>query len=170
MTSIDHMHEEAKMLPIHDHLSLIISQCLPGALQPNNPSHSVVTSPSGIRNKKEKNLSISVSQSYCSVSIEANLLRPYRTALSQLRASFCSSLRSYRERIGIIPIQFCPSWGVERYTTVHVFSYSSHHTPLTEIELWEHPSLMLEFLFGMFDLPTFPPPPSEPPPSGGQES
>ena len=50
MTSIDHLHKETTMLPVQNHLSLITSQFLAGALQPSNPSHSVVTSPSDIRN------------------------------------------------------------------------------------------------------------------------
>ena len=37
------------------------------------------------------------------VAEEANLPWPFRTILSQLRSSFCSSLHSYRERIGLIP-------------------------------------------------------------------
>ena len=37
---IDHLHEETKMVPIYDHLSLICSQYLARTLQPNNPSHS----------------------------------------------------------------------------------------------------------------------------------
>ena len=53
MTSIDHLHKEAEMLPVQDNLSLISSQYLTGALQPNNPSHRVVTSPSCIRNMKQ---------------------------------------------------------------------------------------------------------------------
>ena len=45
MTSIDHLHEETKMLPVQDHLSLICSKYLARTLQPNNPSYNVVTSP-----------------------------------------------------------------------------------------------------------------------------
>ena len=41
------------MLLVQDHLSLICSQYLARALQSNNPSHSVVTSPSGSRNMKQ---------------------------------------------------------------------------------------------------------------------
>ena len=40
---------------------------------------------------------------------EANHPRPYRTTLSQLRYFFCSSLHSYRERIGLVPCPFCLS-------------------------------------------------------------
>ena len=36
------------MLPVQDHLSLICSQYLARALQPNNPSHNLATSPFGI--------------------------------------------------------------------------------------------------------------------------
>ena len=38
-------HEETKMLPVQDHLSLISFQYFAKALQPNNLFHSVVTSP-----------------------------------------------------------------------------------------------------------------------------
>ena len=50
MISIDHLREETKMLPVQDHLSRINSQYLAIALQPNNPSSSVITSPSGKQN------------------------------------------------------------------------------------------------------------------------
>ena len=50
-TSIDHLHNESKKLPVQDHLSLISYQYLFRVLQPNNPSHSVDTSPSCSRNK-----------------------------------------------------------------------------------------------------------------------
>ena len=48
MTSINQLHDEAKMLPVQDHFSLISSQYLARALQPNYPSHSIVTYPLGI--------------------------------------------------------------------------------------------------------------------------
>ena len=50
---INHLHEETKMIPVQDPLSLISSQYLARVLQPNNPSHSVVTSSSVIRNMKQ---------------------------------------------------------------------------------------------------------------------
>ena len=52
MTSINHLQEETKMHPVQDLLFLISVQYLARVLQPNNPSHSVATSPSGIRNMK----------------------------------------------------------------------------------------------------------------------
>jgi len=76
---------------------------------------------------------------------EANLLRPYRTTLCQLRSSFCSSLHSYRERKGLIPSPIYPSCGMEPHTTVHVFSCSWHPTTLTEIDQSERPRLASEF-------------------------
>ena len=54
ITCIDHLHEETKMLPVQDYRSLISFQYLARALQPNNPSHSVVTFPSGIINIKHR--------------------------------------------------------------------------------------------------------------------
>ena len=101
---------------------------------------------------------------------ETNLPRPYRSTLSQLRSSFCSSLHSYRERIGLVPSPICPSCGLAPHTTIHVFSCSSHPTPLTELDMWERPRLVSEFLSSLpiFDLPPLPPP--EPPSPDGQES
>ena len=53
MASIDHSHEEIEMLPAQNNLSIICSQYLARALQPTNPSHDVVTSPSGSRDMKQ---------------------------------------------------------------------------------------------------------------------
>ena len=91
------------------------------------------------------------------VSPETNLPRSYRSTLSQLRSSFCSSFYSYRERIGLVPSPLCPSCGLMPHTTVHVFSCSSHPTLLTELDLWEHPRLASEFLSSLpsFDLHLF---------------
>ena len=66
----------------------------------------------------------------------------------------------------------CPSCGVEPHTTVHVFSCSSHSTPLTELDLWERPRLASDSLSILlfFYLPLLPPPPPElscPPGTGG---
>ena len=38
--SIDYLHEETKILPVQDHLSLISAQYLAKALQPYNPLYS----------------------------------------------------------------------------------------------------------------------------------
>ena len=69
MTPIDHLHEETKMLPVQDHLYPINSQYLARTLQPYNPSHSVVTSLSGI---------INMNQTF-NPSLYIVLLRIYRT-------------------------------------------------------------------------------------------
>ena len=201
MISIDHLHTETKMLPVQDHLSLNCSQFLAKALQPNNPSSSLVAYPFCIRNKKKIpfNLCFSISVERYSTHLQlsesdhtkslhtkavsdckslltrnrvlqtaspqravkkAFLPRAYRTTLSQLCSFFCSSLYSYVKRIGLIPSLLCPSCRVEPHTTDHVFAYSSHPTPLTVRDLWEHPRLTSEFLFGLpfFDLPPLPEP------------
>ena len=49
MTSIGHLHEETKMLPVQ----VISYQYHTRTLQPNNPSDNVVTYPSDIRNMKQ---------------------------------------------------------------------------------------------------------------------
>ena len=64
MTSIDHLHEEIKMFPVQDYLSLISSQYY-------KPSNNVITSPSGIRNMKKISPNFnSISLMCCSISIE----------------------------------------------------------------------------------------------------
>ena len=68
---------------------------------------------------------------------ETNFHRDYRTTLSQLRSSFCSSLHSYRERIGLTSRPLCPSCGVEPDTIINVLSCSLHPTPMTKRGLWE---------------------------------
>ena len=50
---------------------------------------------------------------------EVKLPRFYRTTLLQFRQSFCSSLLSYHEKIGLIP---SPSCGQENHTTVFILS------------------------------------------------
>ena len=97
---------------------------------------------------------------------KVNLHCPYRTSLSQIRSSFCSSLHSYRERIGLTPSPLCPSCGVELHKTVHIFLLLAS---LTVRDLREHRRLVLDFLFGLpfFDLLSLPPP--EPPPSNSHE-
>ena len=160
------------MLSVQDHHSLIRSQYLAGDLQPNNPSHSVVTLPSGSRYMKlaiqSRFLHIHRAVFYRPLIMgpptspfilelfpvpslfhlitvyftvfpkiapeEANLPRPYRSILSQHRSSFCSSLHSYLERIELIPSPLYPCCGVEPHTIFHIFSCSSHPTPLTELD------------------------------------
>ena len=53
MSPIDHLHTETQVLPVHDHLSLLCSQFLTRALQPNHVSHPLVVAPPGPRDKKK---------------------------------------------------------------------------------------------------------------------
>ena len=50
MASTNHLNQEASVLPVHAHLSMLCSQILLSALRPNHPSHSTVTADSGPRN------------------------------------------------------------------------------------------------------------------------
>ena len=50
MASSDHLHQEASVLPVRAHLSMLCSQFLLSALRPNHPSHLTVTVHSGPRN------------------------------------------------------------------------------------------------------------------------
>ena len=103
---------------------------------------------------------------------EAGHPRLYRSTFSQLRSSFFNSLHFYRESIGLIPSPLCLSCRLVLHTTVHVFSCSSHPTPLTELDLRERSRLASDFLSSLpsFDFLPLPPPPPDPPPSSGQES
>ena len=68
-TSIHHLHEETKVLPVADHLSLISAQFLAGAMQRDHPSHNVAScEPApGQRNMRE------TLRSYCSDRVEPYL-------------------------------------------------------------------------------------------------
>ena len=52
-TPIPHLHEETRVLPINDHLSLLCQQFLARVLQPGHPSHNLATTrssgPKGIK-------------------------------------------------------------------------------------------------------------------------
>ena len=50
MASTDHLHQEALVLHVRAHLSMLCSQFLLSALRPNHPSHPTVTADSGPRN------------------------------------------------------------------------------------------------------------------------
>ena len=52
ITSIDHLPEETKVLPVHDYLSLLYSKYLARNLQSIKPSQNIVASSSGVRNMK----------------------------------------------------------------------------------------------------------------------
>ena len=52
-TDVHHLHDETKVLPVSNHLSLLCSQFLARALQPTHPTHLAVTTPPGPRNMKK---------------------------------------------------------------------------------------------------------------------
>ena len=45
MSAVSHLHQETQLLPVDIHLGLLCRQFLASALQPNHPSHAVVTRP-----------------------------------------------------------------------------------------------------------------------------
>ena len=53
MASTDHLHQEASVLPVLAHLSMLCSQFLLSALRPNHPSYPTVTADSGPRNIRQ---------------------------------------------------------------------------------------------------------------------
>ena len=121
MASTDHLHQEASVLPVRAHLSMLCSQFLLSALRPNHPSHPTVTADSGPRNIRHTlqsrfrpsisalspNRLLGVSPPAVSAS-ERRLPRAHRTTLSQLRSGFSSAMRDYRHRIGAEPTPECP--------------------------------------------------------------
>ena len=53
MSSVDHLHTEAKIMTVGEHLDMLCSQALATYLQPGHPSFAVVTADSGPRTKKQ---------------------------------------------------------------------------------------------------------------------
>ena len=53
MASVDHLHMEAEIMTVREHLAMLCAQFLVSCLQPNHPSFPVVTADSGPRNKKQ---------------------------------------------------------------------------------------------------------------------
>ena len=53
MASADHLHMEAEIMTVREHLDMLCAQFLASCLQPNHPSFPVVTADSGPRNKKQ---------------------------------------------------------------------------------------------------------------------
>jgi hypothetical protein len=47
MAHIDHLHSEAKVLPVNNHLTMLCTQFLASALRPYHPSHQIVNSYAG---------------------------------------------------------------------------------------------------------------------------
>ena len=52
MASVDHLHMEAGVLTVREHLDMLCAQYLASSLQPNHPSYPVVTADSGPRTMK----------------------------------------------------------------------------------------------------------------------
>ena len=111
------------MFPVQDHFSPIFSQYLTRAFQPNNPSHSVVvTSLSGIRNEK-KPLNL------CFTMV---LLRICWTVFYPpliMGLFFCSSLHSYRQKMGIIQSHLPFLWSRTPYHRPCIHLLLSSNTP-----------------------------------------
>ena len=53
LSAEEHLHTEAKMLSVLQHLQLLCGQYLASAMRPGHPAHSVVTSPAGPRDMKQ---------------------------------------------------------------------------------------------------------------------
>ena len=96
MSNIDHLHTETQVLPVKDHLSLLSTQFLAKALQPNHPSHPIVTSPSGPRNKK----ATLQSRFLCNLTpyLEGGVLQPdrYKSTIAQLHTTAVATSISNR--------------------------------------------------------------------------
>ena len=99
---------------------------------------------------------------------ELSLPRPTRSALAQLRSGFCSSLESYRFRIGISPNECCPECQQSPHDVAHIFECPTHPTPLTVSSLWDDPVAVAGHLSSLPSFPfvvPLPRPPPEPPPT-----
>ena len=102
---------------------------------------------------------------------ERDLPRPFRSTLSQLRSSYCASLKGYQHRIGISPSPTCPDCGNFDQDVAHLFECDENHTTLTVVDLWLNPKRVARFLSSLPSFSHLPPllpprqrPPPEPPP------
>ena len=102
---------------------------------------------------------------------EKELPRPYRLTLSQLRSSYCVSLKSYQCTIGISDSPTCPDCGDFVQDVPHLFECDRNHTTLTVVDLWRNPKRVARFLSSLPSFAHLPPlqlprqrPPPEPPP------
>ena len=91
MASVSHLHSEAEVLPVSNHLSLLCSQFLCSALRPSHPSHQTVIQASGPRTMK-RTLQSRFLPSVAHL-LEDRVLPPgtYRQALRTLHTSAVSS-------------------------------------------------------------------------------
>ena len=102
MASTDHLHQEASVLPVRAHLSMLCSQFLLSALLPNHPSHPTVTADSGPRNIRH------TLQSHFRPSISAHLIdgitQPdsYRESLRRVHSDAVAAL-SLNRLLGVSP-------------------------------------------------------------------
>ena len=98
---------------------------------------------------------------------QSALPRPHRTTLAQLRSGFCSSLCSYRARIGLQNDASCPECGAASHDTTHLFNCPSFPTDLSPESLWTDPTSCSIFLSSIPSFSYLAPvqrPPPEPPP------
>ena len=70
---------------------------------------------------------------------ERRLPRSYRSALSQLRSSYCSRLQSYRNCVGWVDDHTCPDCHSTDHTVAHLFSWPTHTTDLAPGDIQWHP-------------------------------
>ena len=52
-TPVAHIHQEAKIMPVKEHLDMLSALQLASFLRPSHPSHAIVTAPPGPRRQKE---------------------------------------------------------------------------------------------------------------------
>ena len=62
MSSIDHLHMEAEIMKVGEHLKMLCAQFLATCLQPQHPSFPIVTADSGPRNMKETLQTFSIAE------------------------------------------------------------------------------------------------------------
>ena len=98
---------------------------------------------------------------------EADLPRPARSALSQLRSGYSIRLNSYRRLIGVSDTDLCPECRASPHTTNHIFSCAAKPTTLRPLDLWTRPKEVIAHLVNLGPFSDIPPayPPALPPPS-----
>ena len=133
-TDVHHLHDETKVLPVSNHLSLICSQFLARALQPTHATHQAVTTPPGPRSMK-KTLQSRVYSRVESYTVNGIVPRAtYRSTIGSIHTDAVAQvLASYRDNrvLGTRPPEIAPEEAsLPRAHRVALSRLCSGHSPV----------------------------------------
>ena len=163
MSSIDHLHSEAEMLKVKEHLELLSAQYLDICLEPGNVCHSITRATPKRQMKDEETLYIrhrnaveplmveedrkatlqalhTDAANEAVESHERNVVldgRPPPERNAQLRSGYCRLMGSYKSRIKKdASITDCADCGMTPHDVKHIFVCPTHPTTMITSDLW----------------------------------